>query len=223
MPRIADVLERESRTVDLEQGDFERLLGRRERKERNRRIRAGAVGVIVALAAGIFLVRSLTSDPTPANPPEPRPAPAAAGTLAYIARRRRLRRRSGRVERGEDRGRPRRPLRRRPCRRVVLGGGIDVVAGRAVPRLSRLGLLEPGLPAERRDQRRGGQRARDDPDRDRMGHRVGARLHTLAVWDSFVRRSASTGSTASADAAPPGWSPTRSRSGVDAGRHRGDG
>ena len=84
MPRIADALERESRSVDLEQGDFERLLGRRERKQRNQRIRAGAVGVIVALAAGIFLVRSLTSDPTPASPPEPRPAPAAAGSLAYI-------------------------------------------------------------------------------------------------------------------------------------------
>ena len=50
MPRIADALERESRTVDLEQGDFERLLDRRERKQRNRRIRAGAVAVIVALA-----------------------------------------------------------------------------------------------------------------------------------------------------------------------------
>ena len=50
MSRIADALERESRTVDLEQGDFERLLDRRERKLRNRRIRAGAVGVIVALA-----------------------------------------------------------------------------------------------------------------------------------------------------------------------------
>ena len=83
MPRIADALERESRTVDLEQGDFERLLRRRERKQRNQRIRAGAVGVIVALAAGIFLVRLLTSDPTPADAPEPRPAPAAAGTLAY--------------------------------------------------------------------------------------------------------------------------------------------
>jgi hypothetical protein len=84
MPRIADVLEHESHSVDLEQGDFERLLGRRERKQRNRRIRAGALGVIVALAAGIFLVRALTSSPTPANPPEPRPAPVAAGTLAYI-------------------------------------------------------------------------------------------------------------------------------------------
>ena len=84
MPRITDVLERESRTVDLEQGDFERLLGRRERKQRNRRIRAGALGVIVALAMGIVLVRSLTSDEVPANPPvDPRPAPAAAGTLAY--------------------------------------------------------------------------------------------------------------------------------------------
>jgi Tol biopolymer transport system component len=84
MPRIADVLERESRTVDLEQGDFERLLGRRERKQRSRRIRAGAVGVIVALAMGIALVRSLTSDGVPADPPvEPRPAPVPAGTLAY--------------------------------------------------------------------------------------------------------------------------------------------
>ena len=53
-------------TVDLEQGDFERLLGRRERKQRNRRIRAGALGVIVALVMGIVLARSLTSDPIPA-------------------------------------------------------------------------------------------------------------------------------------------------------------
>ncbi|HYZ13998.1 MAG TPA: hypothetical protein VFA08_10400 [Actinomycetota bacterium] len=84
MPRIADVLERESRTVDLERGDFERLLGRRERKERNRQILAGALGVILALAMGIVLVRSLTSDGIPANPPvEPRPAPVASGSLAY--------------------------------------------------------------------------------------------------------------------------------------------
>lgn len=83
MPKIADVLERESRTVDLEQGDFERLLGRRERKQRNRRIRAGALGVIVALAVGTLLVRSLTSDHIPANPPvEPTPAPLS-GAIAY--------------------------------------------------------------------------------------------------------------------------------------------
>jgi hypothetical protein len=81
MPRIADLLERESRTVDLAHGDFERLLDRRERKVRNRRIRAGAVGVIVALATGIVLVRSLTSDGVPADPPvDPNPPPAATGT-----------------------------------------------------------------------------------------------------------------------------------------------
>jgi Tol biopolymer transport system component len=85
MPRIADALERESRTVDLEQGDFERLLGRRERTQRNRRIRAGGVGVAVALVMGIILARSLPSDRIPADPPvEPRPAPAASGTLTYI-------------------------------------------------------------------------------------------------------------------------------------------
>ena len=84
MPRISDVLEHESRTVDLERGDFERLLGRREREQRNRRIRAGAVGVIVALATGLVLVRSLTSDPLPADRPEPRPAPAASGALTYV-------------------------------------------------------------------------------------------------------------------------------------------
>src|SRR5262245_9764189 len=71
MPRIADALERESRTVDLEQGDFERLLGRRERKQRNRRIRAGVVGVIVALATAAFLVRTIHMERTPAGPPKP--------------------------------------------------------------------------------------------------------------------------------------------------------
>jgi dipeptidyl aminopeptidase/acylaminoacyl peptidase len=76
MPRIADALEGESRTVDLEQGDFERLLGRRERKERNRRIRAGAVGVAVALVMGIVLARSLISDRVPADPPVPTDPPS---------------------------------------------------------------------------------------------------------------------------------------------------
>jgi hypothetical protein len=85
MPRIAQALEAASRSVDLEQGDFERLLGRQERKLRNRRIRAGAVGVIVALALGTALVRSLSSAPIPAVPPdEIKPAPAAEGALAYI-------------------------------------------------------------------------------------------------------------------------------------------
>ena len=83
MPRIADILEGESQTVDLEQGDFERLLLRRERTQRNRQIRAGAVGVVVAIAMGIALVRSLSSDGIPAVPPD-EPTPVPPGTLAYI-------------------------------------------------------------------------------------------------------------------------------------------
>ena len=82
MPRIADALDRESQSVDLEQGDFERLLERRERKQRNRRIRAGAVAVIVALATAALLVRSFQSEHVPAGRLIP-PA-AAPGTLAYI-------------------------------------------------------------------------------------------------------------------------------------------
>src|SRR4051794_14825030 len=71
MSKIADALERESRTIDLEQGDFERLLHRRERKQRNRRIRAGAVGVIVALLTAAFLARSMAVERVPAIPPKP--------------------------------------------------------------------------------------------------------------------------------------------------------
>jgi Tol biopolymer transport system component len=69
MPRLPDVLDGASRSVDLEQGDFERLLDRRERRQRDRRIRAGALGVIVALVTGAILARSLLlSDGVPADP-----------------------------------------------------------------------------------------------------------------------------------------------------------
>ena len=69
MPRITDALERESRSVDLEPGDFERLLARRERQQRNRQIRAGVAAAIVALATAALLGRSMIgSEPRPANP-----------------------------------------------------------------------------------------------------------------------------------------------------------
>jgi hypothetical protein len=60
---------------------FGRLVDRRGRNQRNQRLAGGAVGVIVMLAMGAFLARSLTSDRMPAE--QPRPAPAALGTLAY--------------------------------------------------------------------------------------------------------------------------------------------
>jgi WD40 repeat protein len=84
---VIDERELISRAVDVQappEPSFERLLIRRDRKRRNQRIRAGALGIIVALATGMILVRSLTSDPIPADQPvEPRPAPVASGALAY--------------------------------------------------------------------------------------------------------------------------------------------
>jgi hypothetical protein len=74
MPRIPDVLERESRTVDLEPGDFERLLNRRERKERNRRIRAAAVAILVVVVVAGALMWPFSSNVVPAaGSPEPNP------------------------------------------------------------------------------------------------------------------------------------------------------
>ena len=55
--RLRDELEREGRRVSLEPGASERMFERRERRDRRRR--AGAVTVAIALAAGVFaLLRS---------------------------------------------------------------------------------------------------------------------------------------------------------------------
>jgi hypothetical protein len=58
MPNLSDLLERESRTVDLEPNGFERLIRRRDRKRRNQRIAAGVVGIAVFVAA----IWSVTSE-----------------------------------------------------------------------------------------------------------------------------------------------------------------
>ena len=79
MPSVAELLDRESKTVDLERGDFERLLRRRERKQRTRRLQAGAVAFVVALSTAAFLLRSFAAGPIPADEPIP-PSP---GALAY--------------------------------------------------------------------------------------------------------------------------------------------
>lgn len=82
MPRVAELLDRESQSVDLEHGDFERLLRRRERRQRNRRLGAAAVALVVMLATTAVLLRSFASDPVPADPPEP--SPMVLGSLAYV-------------------------------------------------------------------------------------------------------------------------------------------
>jgi Tol biopolymer transport system component len=83
MPRVAELLDRESETVDLEDGDFERLLLRRERKQRNRRLRAGVLAFVVVLSTAAILLRSFAAGPVPVDRSTPTP-PMALGALAYF-------------------------------------------------------------------------------------------------------------------------------------------
>ena len=84
MTEYRSVLEQAGSSAPQPDLQVERVLRRRDRRHRNQRIGAGALGVIVTLALGTILVRSVTSEPIPADPPVvPRPAPAASGTLTY--------------------------------------------------------------------------------------------------------------------------------------------
>ena len=73
MPSVAELLERESTTVDLEPGDFERLLRRRDRKQRNQRIGAAALAIILALVSFVALSRAFGPAERPADEPTPKP------------------------------------------------------------------------------------------------------------------------------------------------------
>jgi len=74
MPSVSELLERESATVDLEPGDFERLVRRRDRKRRNQRIGAGALAVILALVSFVALTRAFRTTERPADEtPMPKP------------------------------------------------------------------------------------------------------------------------------------------------------
>jgi Tol biopolymer transport system component len=78
MPSVAEVLDRESRTVDRQPGGFERLLRRRERKQRNRRLGAGALVLALTVLATAVFLRAYRSEPTPADPsPSPKTTDAA--------------------------------------------------------------------------------------------------------------------------------------------------
>jgi hypothetical protein len=67
MSSVAELLERESETVDLERDHFERLIRRRDRTQLKRRIGAGALALVVSLLAIALLVRAFQSELRPAN------------------------------------------------------------------------------------------------------------------------------------------------------------
>ena len=72
MPSLSELLEREGRTVDLEPGDFERLIRRRDRKRLNRRLSAAGLAIILALVSFVALTRAFRPAERPANePPKP--------------------------------------------------------------------------------------------------------------------------------------------------------
>jgi Tol biopolymer transport system component len=85
MNSVARLLDREAATVDLEPGDFERLLRRRDDKRRNERIRAGALAVLVLIVTAFGLARALdTEDRTTAIDPTPTlVGNGELGALAY--------------------------------------------------------------------------------------------------------------------------------------------
>lgn len=81
MPSVAELLERESTTVDLEGDHFERMLLRRDRKRRNQRVAVYALVGAFAVAAVVIRIGTLRSDDegavipgttaTPTAPPIP--------------------------------------------------------------------------------------------------------------------------------------------------------
>jgi Tol biopolymer transport system component len=79
MPSVAELLDRESQTVDLDPGGFERLTRQRDRRQRNRRIRAGTLAIVLMVVATALLLRAFRSESIPAD----RPAPTGMGLLAY--------------------------------------------------------------------------------------------------------------------------------------------
>ena len=65
-PSVAELLERESTTVDLERGRFERLLRRRDRKRRNQRVAAAALAIILSIVTFVELTRAFSVAERPA-------------------------------------------------------------------------------------------------------------------------------------------------------------
>jgi len=85
MPSVSELLERESTTVDLDPGNFERLIRRRDRKRRNQRIGAGALAIILALVSFVALTRAFGPAERPADEPAPKPRGIFSKVGGWIA------------------------------------------------------------------------------------------------------------------------------------------
>jgi hypothetical protein len=71
--------ERAFELFPMPEPSFDRLLRRRDRKRRNQRITAGALGLVVCLFATVLFVRAFQSGPVPADEPKPSPSTERVG------------------------------------------------------------------------------------------------------------------------------------------------
>ena len=85
MPSVAELLERESTTVDLEPGSLERLLRRRNRKRRNQRIGAAVLAIVLTLLSITGLMRAFRSVERPASEPTLKPSGIFSEVGGWIA------------------------------------------------------------------------------------------------------------------------------------------
>ena len=76
------LLERALHHFEPQPGLTERIYRRRERKRRNERIRAGVVGIVIALIAVLIGTSIVRSEPTPASP-HPLPPPPRHADLTF--------------------------------------------------------------------------------------------------------------------------------------------
>jgi len=68
-------VERAAERFRLPDGSFERLVRRRDRKRRDQRIRAGVLGVAIAIAVGLWGINAIrSSEPVPADDTTPAPS-----------------------------------------------------------------------------------------------------------------------------------------------------
>jgi hypothetical protein len=81
MAEYADVLQRELERLSPPRIPLERLARRRDRKSRNRRIRAGVLGIVIALGTAYAASRLIHSTSTPMTPPGPTEGPRRNGEI----------------------------------------------------------------------------------------------------------------------------------------------
>jgi sugar lactone lactonase YvrE len=77
-------VERAAERFRAPEGSFERLTLRRNKKRRDRRIRAGAVGLMVALALGWWGLQAIRTTPVPADPAPTPDDPQPLGIFADV-------------------------------------------------------------------------------------------------------------------------------------------